>query len=53
VIITPNLDANAGPVEVVAVQFFEDLVDLGPAGLGVDVDEAVVLDDVGLLESIL
>lgn len=42
------LNSDAGTVEGVAVELLEDLVDLGPAGIGVDVNEAVVLDDVGL-----
>jgi len=42
------LDSDAGPIEVVAVQALDDVVDFRPAGVGVDVNEAVILDDVSL-----
>lgn len=42
------LHPDLAPAQVVAVQLPQDLVDLAPAGVGVDVDEPEVLDDVGL-----
>ena len=42
-----ELDPNLVSVQLVAVELFEDLVDLVPSGVGVNVDEAKVLDHVG------
>ena len=43
-----QLDTDLVSVEVVAVELFEDLVDLVPSGVRVDVHKTKVLDDVGL-----
>jgi len=42
------LNSDLGSVQVVAVQFAQDLVDLALPSVGVNVDKPVVPDDVGL-----
>ena len=43
-----NLNSDVRSIEVVSVEFSDNFIDLGFAGVGTDVHEAVVLDYVCL-----